>query len=88
MARRKRQRFLGRLSSSVGLDFIDSWGLRNTSFQLLDTNNQAVAIVDIVDGGVIRFLAIPMLIQYRDAIVRLAMSQLRKSVPASFSKVR
>jgi len=87
MAKRYRQKCLGKLSSNVWPDFIDQWGIRNTSFQLLDgTNRHAVATVHIWNGSVIRFLSVPILDSHRKAITRLALQQMCKSTPADYIK--
>lgn len=64
-----------KLTSNIGQAFTDAYGLKNLAFQLCELKNgrlESVAIVDIVEGDVVRFLAIPKIQQKQRAIERLA----------------
>lgn len=60
-----------KLQSHVGMYF-QLHDLELFSFQLLDGSQQAVAVVDIRNGNLDRFLGIPALAPRRKAIERLA----------------
>jgi hypothetical protein len=76
--RPKRTRYV----SSVGLNFIDAYGLKNMSFQLCtnDVNGHymAMAIVDVVEGDVVRCMVSAKLRLREDAVKRLALIHFRK----------
>lgn len=56
----------------IGIDFIDAWGNRRTSFQWLNSRREAVAIIDYTNDTVDRVLIAPGLKPRADAINRLA----------------
>ena len=56
----------------IGIDFVDAWGNRRTSFQWLNSRREAVAIIDYINDTVDRVLIAPGLKPRADAIHRLA----------------
>jgi len=76
--RQKKTRYV----SEIGLNFIDQYGLKNMSFQLCtnDVNGHymAMAIVDVVEGDVVRCMVSQRLRLREDAVKRLALIHFRK----------
>lgn len=77
----------------VGLDFIDAFGLRNFSFQLCrnmeNGRPEAVAIVHIVDGEILRMLFCQYLSdRQQEAVIRMAYTFKNRNTPVSFGSIR
>jgi hypothetical protein len=81
-----------RYASEVGLNFIDAYGLKNMSFQLCtnDVNGHymCMAMVDVVEGDVVRCIVSQRLRKREDAVKRLALIHFRKCEfkPFEYSK--
>lgn len=77
------------LTSSIGLDFIDAYGDRLTSYQLVevrDGKRTAVALLDFENGELKRLMTVRGLIGKRKPLERLARRVMAKSIPQTFGK--